>query len=84
MGILIETSPLIGYERGHFNLEEALAARAGESFVVSVITASELLLGAYLANDEQRRLERLAFVNGILRRFPILATTNESLASTPR
>jgi tRNA(fMet)-specific endonuclease VapC len=72
MGILIDSSVLIEYERGRIDLEDKLAGRAGEAAFLSVITASELLHGVHRARHAQVRAQRSAFVEAILERFPIL------------
>ncbi len=71
MGVLIDASVLIAYERGHLDLEHKLAGREDEEFFLSVITASELLHGVHRAT-EAHRARRSAFVEAILERFPIL------------
>jgi predicted nucleic acid-binding protein len=45
MGVLIDSSVLIEYERGRIDLQAELAGREEEEFFLSVITASELLHG---------------------------------------
>ena len=74
MGVLIDTSILIQYERGHLNLEPHLA-RGGEEeeFFFSVVTASELLHGVHRAVQPEVRMKRAAFVEGLLERFPLLS-----------
>ena len=74
MGVLIDTSILIQYERGHLNLEPHLA-RGGEEeeFFLSVVTASELLHGVHRAVQPEVRMKRAAFVEGLLERFPLLS-----------
>ncbi len=72
MGVLIDTSVLIEYERRRLNLEPHLAAHEQEEFFVSVITASELLHGVHRAVDSQIRLKRSSFVEALLERFPLL------------
>lgn len=44
----------------------------------SSITASELLVGVYLANSESRRNRRRAFVEGLLSLFPVLDFSADS------
>lgn len=72
MGVLIDTSVLIGVERGRLKLEEHLRGIEDEEFFLSVITASELLHGVHRAVDPGIRARRAAFVEGVLERFPIL------------
>jgi predicted nucleic acid-binding protein len=45
MGILIDSSVLIAWERDRLDLESQLADCADEDFAISAITASELLQG---------------------------------------
>jgi len=72
MGILIDASVLIEYERGRIDLESRLNGHEEEEFFLSVITASELLHGVYRARDSQTRSRRAVFVESVLERFPIL------------
>lgn len=72
MGILIDASLLIEYERGRCNLEERVRGREDEEFFLSVVTASELLHGVHRASDATVRARRSAFVEAILERFPLL------------
>ena len=72
MGVLIDTHVLIAYERGQLDVPARVAGREDEEFYLSVITASELLHGAYRAGDAAVRARRLAFVEAVLARFPIL------------
>ncbi len=72
MGVLIDTSVLIEFERGRLNLEPHLGGRGQEEFYLSVITASELLHGVHRAVDSQIRMKRSAFVEALLERFPLL------------
>lgn len=76
MGLLIDTSVLVGVERGLLDPDrlagERLADRADEPFYLSVVTASELLHGVHRARDRVQRARRAAFVEGVLDAFPIL------------
>jgi tRNA(fMet)-specific endonuclease VapC len=72
MGLLIDASVLIEYERGRIDLEAKLADREEEEFFLSVITASELLHGVHRAGHFHIRAKRSAFVEAVLERFPIL------------
>lgn len=73
MGILIDASVLIGYERGSTVMEERLIGREDEEFFLSVVTASELLHGVHRARGPDVRARRSAFVEAVLSRFPLLA-----------
>ena len=72
MGLLIDASILIDAERGRVDVGAQIRGREQEEFFISVITASELLHGVWRAQDRTVRSRRLAFVEGILERFPIL------------
>lgn len=73
MGILIDASVLIGFERADSSLEERLSGREEEEFYLSVVTASELLHGVHRARLADVRARRSAFVEAVLSRFPLLA-----------
>ena len=72
MAVLIDTSILIAYERGQIDVAARVADREGEEAFLSVICASELLHGAHRAADPAIRTRRLAFVEAVLARFPVL------------
>jgi tRNA(fMet)-specific endonuclease VapC len=72
VGILIDTSILIEYERERLVLDEHLRRRKGEEFFLSVVSASELLHGVHRAKKTDVRARRSAWVEAILSRFPIL------------
>lgn len=72
MGILIDTSVLIEHEREDLDIEERVAGRADEPFLISMITVSELLHGVHRAADRLRRARRTAYAEAILDRFPLL------------
>lgn len=72
MAVLIDTSILIAYERGQLDVATHVAKRESEEAFLSVISASELLHGAHRAPDPALRARRLAFVEAILTRFPVL------------
>src|SRR5436305_14847928 len=72
MGILIDSSVLIGQERGRLDLESRLADRGDEGFFLSVVTASELMYGIHQVGDPAIRARRSAFVESVLARFSLL------------
>ncbi|MBA2245278.1 MAG: type II toxin-antitoxin system VapC family toxin [Gemmatimonadetes bacterium] len=72
MGVLIDASVLIEYERKRLDLEHHLEQRVDEEFFLSVVTASELLHGVHRATDSAVRARRSAWVEAILERFPLL------------
>ena len=73
MGVLIDSSVLIGFDRGRIAVDHGLAGREEEEFFISVVTASELLHGVHRATAPDVRARRSAFVEAVLERFPILA-----------
>jgi tRNA(fMet)-specific endonuclease VapC len=72
MAVLIDTSILIAYERGQLDVSARVAGRESEEAFLSVISASELLHGVHRAIDPAIRARRLAFVEAVLARFPVL------------
>lgn len=73
MGVVIDASVLIGFDRTQSGLEQRLSGREDEEFFVSVVTASELLHGVHRATSADVRARRSAFVEAVLSRFPLLA-----------
>jgi len=72
VGVLIDSSILIAYERGQIDLAAQTADRSGEEAFLSVIAVSELLHGAHRAIDPAVQARRLAFVEGLLARLPLI------------
>lgn len=73
MGVLIDASVLIAWERGAVDVEGRVRGREDESLLLSVITVSELLHGVHRARDRTQRARRSAFVEAVLERLPLLA-----------
>ena len=71
MGIILDTSVLIAWERHKTDLQVFLEERADESFALSVITAAELLHGVHRADNQPRRLRRTAYIEKLLSLFPL-------------
>lgn len=72
MGVLIDASVLIEEERGRLRLDSRLEGREEEEFLLSVVTASELLHGVHRAQTAERKNRRSAWVEAVLERFPLL------------
>jgi tRNA(fMet)-specific endonuclease VapC len=72
LGVLIDSSILIDSERGQLDLAQHIARKPRDPFFVSVVTVSELLHGAHRALEPRVRSRRMAFVEAIIERFPIL------------
>jgi len=73
MGILIDSSVLIAWERDRVDLESQLAGCADEDFAISAITASELLHGVHRASNPAQRRRREPFVEGLLALLPVIS-----------
>lgn len=71
MGVIFDTSVLIGLERASSELDKLIPGREGELFGISAITVSELLHGVHRADSEKRRIVRKAFVEKIIEVFPV-------------
>lgn len=72
MGLLIDASVLIEHERRRLDLERHLALHIDEEFLLSVVTASELLHGVHRAREPAQRNRRSAWVEAVIERFPLL------------
>lgn len=72
MGILIDSSILIHFERAGKDISTYVKGREDEDAFLSVISASELLHGVHRAADRRKKAKRLAFVEGVLAAFPVL------------
>jgi predicted nucleic acid-binding protein len=71
VGVILDTSVLIEWERKAGSLETYSASHPDEPVGLSVITAAELLHGVHRADTAVRRLKRSAFVEQILSSFPL-------------
>ena len=71
MGVILDTSLLIGAERGKVRLEDLLTSLGDEAVGISAVTASELLHGCQRASDPGVRARRAAFVEAILAMVPV-------------
>ena len=76
MGLILDTSVFIAWERSGRSLDFSPWAEYGNA-AISVVTASELLVGVHRADTPSRREKRSAFVEAILARVPILSFTIE-------
>jgi tRNA(fMet)-specific endonuclease VapC len=71
VGVILDTSVLIEWERRAGSLEAYAANHPDEPVGLSVITAAELLHGVYRADTPVRRVRRSAYVEQILSSFPL-------------
>ena len=77
MGLLIDTGVLIRAERSaHAALDFSPWAAYGDA-AISVVSASELLVGLHRATPDSRRIRRSASVEAMLAALPILDITLE-------
>jgi predicted nucleic acid-binding protein len=72
MGCVIDSCVLIHQERKHKDLSLIVEHYPDEPFFISAISASELLHGVHRAKDFAVRNRRKAFVEEVLKQFPIL------------
>lgn len=71
MVVLIDASVMIASERGQVDFGAFLSGHREDEFVISAITASELLHGVHRATPSAR-LRREAFVEQLLAQIPVL------------
>lgn len=73
MNLALDSSILIAAEKGSFLLEALVGAQEDAQVLIPSIVASEILFGCERAPAGQRRSARMAFVEEMLARFPIVA-----------
>ena len=71
MGVILDTSILISFEKSGFTIDKFTAGREAEPFGISVVSVSELLHGVHRADSETRRVKRESYVERIIELFPI-------------
>ena len=71
MGVIFDTSILIGLERGTLVADRLIRGREHEPFGISVISAAELLHGVHRADTAKRRMIRASFVEKVLEHYPL-------------
>jgi predicted nucleic acid-binding protein len=71
MGVVIDTGVFIHWERRGGAIDRRLMQMDRPAFI-SVVTASELLVGVHRAVSPTRRETRSRFVEALLGQFPIL------------
>lgn len=72
MAVIIDSSVLIAYERGDFDLDAYLATIEDQDVAISAITASELLHGVERARDAEKREARAARIAELLDAFQVI------------
>ena len=81
MGFLIDSNIFIDLERSKTDLSDYINGREEEDVFISVISASELLHGVHRATTARIRAHRSAFVEAILKNFPIIDLDLETARS---
>jgi len=80
MGIILDSSVLIAFERRRFYLEQLLKDQANPA--IAAITAGELLIGVERADTPERRARRQTFVDNLFAQLPIVPSIFRKLACT--
>ncbi len=70
MGLILDSSVLVAFERRRFDLERLLAEHTPPA--IATVTAAELLIGVERADTAERRARRESFVQNIFARVPII------------
>ncbi|MGH7136186.1 MAG: PIN domain-containing protein [Pirellulales bacterium] len=70
VGIILDSSILVAFERRRFDFERFLGEHPPPA--IAAITAGELLIGVERANTPERKSRREAFVKSIFDRLPII------------
>lgn len=71
MGLMLDTNVFIHAERSSQTIDFSKWEKYGDVYI-SVITASELLVGVHYAKDDTQKARRSAFVESILAKIPAL------------
>lgn len=69
MGLIIDTSIFIALEKGKINIDKWINSEPG---YINPVTLTELLMGVDRANNENRRIKRLAFIEDVKSLFTAL------------
>ncbi|MCK5425707.1 MAG: PIN domain-containing protein [Emcibacter sp.] len=77
MGLVIDTNIFIGAENGRLDLESLDALSNYSEAYIAAVTVSELLTGVHLAKKPDIRIQRSAFVEGVIAKIPILEFNEE-------
>lgn len=77
MGLVIDTNVFIDAESGRLDLDSLdLFSDYGDAYIAA-ITVSELLAGVHLAKTANIRIQRSAFVEGIIANIEVLEFSEE-------
>ncbi len=81
MGVLIDSSVLIHFERSGQDFAGFVKNREEEEVFLSVISVSELMHGVHRAADPNIKARRLAFVEGVLGALPVIGIDTRTARS---
>ncbi len=81
MGLIVDTGVFITYERLGIAPDFSRFGPVDANWI-SAVTYSELLAGVHMANSEDRRVRRLAFVEKVLVAIPVLRAPSTISALT--
>ena len=70
MGLILDSSVLVAFERRRFDLERLLTDCSPPA--IAAITVAELLIGVERADTPERRARRESFVQNIFARVPMI------------
>ena len=71
MGVILDSSILVAFERRRFDLKRLLTDHPAPA--IAAVTAAELLVGVERADKPERRVRRQAFVENVFTLIPIIA-----------
>lgn len=77
MGLVVDTNFFIDAENGRLDLNNLDTFSGYGDAYIAAITVSELLAGVHLAKSAERRIQRSAFVEGIIAQIPVLEFNEE-------
>jgi predicted nucleic acid-binding protein len=77
MGLILDTSLFVFSERSDQSIDFSKWEEYGDAYISS-ITVSELLVGVYYANTDEKRIRRSAFVESVLSKIPVLSFDTEA------
>ena len=77
MGLVVDTDVFIHLERGSLPPDWRTYAGDYGGVYISAVTVSELLVGVYRADTQERRVKRTALVESVLARVSVLPFTAE-------
>jgi len=77
VGLVIDTNVFIDVENGRMDLNSLDSFSDYGDAYIAAITVSELLTGVHLAKSANIRIQRSAFVEGIIAKIPVLEFNEE-------